>query len=338
MLSNTIVNRILRTFPAPFAYCFAYGSGVKRQAGYTDEALKQALTDLVFCVDDPLKWHEENLNANPSHYSAVKYFGPSFIASLQQYYGTPVYCNTLVPIEGAGRVKYSVIATSDLCNDLNNWTDLYIAGRLHKPVQTLVEPNSLEITEALKNNYRSALRVSLLQLPRTFTYENLFLQIARLSYHGDFRMVFGEKKDKVESIVTAQLESFFELYAPYLKELNNCIHLPCENGLSDKMIEQNQSHQILCEHIKQLPFHVWELMNNDNMQASLHSDTNDHSRSFASRLAADPNLPRIIAHALTQIVWESSLTQSLKNIPTAGVLKAAEYSWKKALKTFEKTK
>ena len=36
-----------------------------------------------------------------------------------------------------GQIKYGVISRADLEADLMNWTTLYLAGRLHKPVKIL---------------------------------------------------------------------------------------------------------------------------------------------------------------------------------------------------------
>ena len=36
-----------------------------------------------------------------------------------------------------GQIKYGLISRTDLEADLINWTTLYLAGRLHKPVKIL---------------------------------------------------------------------------------------------------------------------------------------------------------------------------------------------------------
>lgn len=324
MLSNTLKTRILQRFPSESAYCFAYGSGVKKQTGYTDDNLKDTVIDLFFCVDDPYKWHSKNIATNPNDYSALRLFGPSFITSYQQNYPAHVYCNTLVPIGNGCQIKYGVIATEDLCEDLNHWTTLYVAGRLHKPVETLLKPNSDEISAAIKRNRESAVRIALMILPEKFTYFSLFYQIAQLSYVGDFRMYFGEKKDKVKNIVEPQLESFLHLYAPHLKQFGHCLHLPDDKHISEQLIEQNKSTDVFRKHVRELPHNISILLkeNNSDLEELVENEPQKVSNSLKG--------------CLMEMNLKNSVSQSLRNIATAGLVKAVRYSWKKVLKTFAK--
>ena len=56
--------------------------------------------------------------------------------SLHPSVAAGVYYNTLVDW-GDRRIKYGVVSTAKLKRDLHDWTDLYLAGRMHKPVLTL---------------------------------------------------------------------------------------------------------------------------------------------------------------------------------------------------------
>jgi len=70
-------------------------------------------------TEDPEAWHRENLARNPAHYSALLRHlgGARAIAWLQTETGARVFFNTLVPFED-GLIKYGVIATRDLVEDL----------------------------------------------------------------------------------------------------------------------------------------------------------------------------------------------------------------------------
>nr|XP_020728229.1 phosphatidate cytidylyltransferase, mitochondrial isoform X8 [Odocoileus virginianus texanus] len=130
--SGVAFRKILSHFPEELSLAFAYGSGVYRQAGPSSDQ-KNAVLDFVFAVDDPVAWHSENLKKNWSHYSLLKVLGPRIITAVQNNYGAGVYYNTLIACDGR-LIKYGVISTSVLIEDLLNWNNLYIAGRLQKPV------------------------------------------------------------------------------------------------------------------------------------------------------------------------------------------------------------
>ena len=61
------------------------------------------MLDLIFAVDDPLKWHEENIRRNPHHYSSLRYLGSETVAGLQKL-SAGVYYNTLVKVESQVRL------------------------------------------------------------------------------------------------------------------------------------------------------------------------------------------------------------------------------------------
>lgn len=73
---------------------------------------------------------------------------------------------------------------------------MYASGRLHKPVVDVIGPTE-PIRAAIEDNRRSALQVALLQLPESFTLSDLIYKIVRISYDGDYRMAFGEDRNKV---------------------------------------------------------------------------------------------------------------------------------------------
>lgn len=319
MNSSLIYNRVLSKFPQKFSFCFAYGSGVKQQIGYENvKKKKETMIDFIFCVNNSLDWHSENLLKNPQHYSGLKTFGANFITKFQENVGAKVYCNTLIPLEGEDILfKYGVMTTSDLLKELLEWPDLYMAGRLHKPVEIIHEPSD-EILQAMNTNLKSALSVALLLLPEKFTRYNLYYTISNLSYSGDFRMIFGESKDKVNNIVKPQLEQFQNLFKPTLKEFEKYVFV---NEATDE-IQQDLSSKSRLEFFNQIP--------REPKARSLKLS----GKTTEAELLGDSRFQKILSQSLRDIVWQSSVKQSIKNIPTAGFWKTIRYSWKKALKTF----
>ncbi|XP_054071727.1 phosphatidate cytidylyltransferase, mitochondrial isoform X4 [Rissa tridactyla] len=130
--SGVKFRRVLAHFPQELSLAFAYGSGVFRQAGASAGPGENNMLDFVFAVDDSVTWHMMNLLKNRSHYSFLKVFGPKQISSVQSY-GAGIYYNTLVPCNGR-MIKYGVISTDTLIDDLLHWKTLYVAGRLQKPI------------------------------------------------------------------------------------------------------------------------------------------------------------------------------------------------------------
>ncbi|GFW73679.1 phosphatidate cytidylyltransferase, mitochondrial [Trichonephila clavipes] len=243
-LSAKILDSIIARFPQRFSLAFAYGSSVFSQGNKNNQ--KNSI-DFIFCVDDPLAWHQANVQANNKHYSMLKYAGADFIKYVQEHFGAKMYFNSLVEVENR-MIKYGIISTTHLIEDLLDWQTLYISGRLHKPVNILTKVENTDVQQALLTNLQSALHASLLCLPENFTEEELYLKIADLSYAGDFRMYFGEDKQKVENIVKNQVPHFRSLYADQLKLMPQ-LHWNQTNST----IEQDGSSATTLHHLNLLP-------------------------------------------------------------------------------------
>nr|XP_044989157.1 phosphatidate cytidylyltransferase, mitochondrial isoform X5 [Jaculus jaculus] len=235
--SGMAFRKILTHFPEEVSLAFAYGSEVFRQAG-ASASQKNPMLDFVFSVDDPVAWHSKNLEKNWNHYSFLKRLGPRIITSIQNNYGAGVYYNPLIMCDGR-LIKYGVISTKTLIEDLLNWNNLYIAGRLQKPVKIVTINENVTLRSALDKNLQSAVIAAFLMLPESFSEEDLFLEIAGLSYSGDFRMVIGEEKTKVMNIVKPNIAHFRELYESILHESPQVVYKAQQGRLEIKAQKDN---------------------------------------------------------------------------------------------------
>ncbi|BFF90604.1 phosphatidate cytidylyltransferase mitochondrial [Drosophila madeirensis] len=333
-----LYRRTVTRFPlGSVSYMFAYGSGVKQQVGYGEIGAKPApnsVIDLVFCVRDSLGFHAENIHRHPSHYSALRHLGPRFVAQYQERVGAGVYFNTLVPLQDLGlTIKYGVVSQESLIEDLKHWRHLYLAGRLQKPVTDLVNPDDNPLLKsALDQNLLSALLVALLLLPERFTAYDLFLAIAGLSYKGDFRMIFGENKQKVHNIVTPQISEFFALYQPSMSRLEPylAVNMHGQKPGTRKpaiLFEQDKSRLATSQHLRRMPKELRRRLQSNAASRGDFPEVVEH-------LSLSPLLPKVLQASVNDIVWRSSVTQSVKNIASAGVFKSLIYSYRKAQKTF----
>lgn len=320
----SLFTKILHSvFPQHFSFCFAYGSGVFRQSG---SDITKNMIDMIFTVEDQAAWHKENISRNPHHYSSLCWLGHNVVARVQNW-GAKVYFNALVPIKEAGvTIKYGVVSRSALVTDLLDWNDLYLAGRLHKPVEVIHKTSNSELRTALHLNLHSAVHTALLILPESFSECEFYTTISSLSYAGDFRMIFGEDKKKVEKIVEPQMEAFRELYFPVVKSLSNFLEMSRES----RLCSQDISPEACIHHLNQLPrapqMAMVRLWNRDS--GKLRQDTEDALRA----IAYDPDCGLFLLDCIKNIVWASSIRQSLKGILTAGIVKSLQYGGKKIVK------
>ncbi|KAF2354189.1 Phosphatidate cytidylyltransferase mitochondrial [Trinorchestia longiramus] len=302
---------------------FAYGSGVLPQIGHPTTQSK--MMDFIFVVTDPLEWHRENMRRNARHYSSLRFLGPATVTNVQCNWGAKIYFNTLVPTH-EGLIKYGVISERDLICDLLDWDTLYVAGRLHKPVNMLLKGAAdSELAKAWQLNLNCAVRTALLLLPEAFSEEELYETIASLSYSGDFRMRVGEDKNKVSNIVGAQMPEFRALYKPVLAGLNEYLVL---NANNHGHALQDTSPHAKYRHLSLLPM---------QLQRALVQECNKDGRSRDVEevllvAAQDPDTGDMVLKGVRSIVARSSVTQSLKGILTAGLWKSIRYSSAKVKK------
>ncbi|XP_030632928.1 phosphatidate cytidylyltransferase, mitochondrial isoform X1 [Chanos chanos] len=323
-LQNTSVfyRRILSQFPQDISLAFAYGSGVFKQSGTTQGQMGKNMVDFVFAVDDPVTWHTMNLIENRKHYSFLKYLGPKQISNIQNEHGAGVYFNTLIPADGR-LIKYGVISTDTLVDDLLHWKTLYIAGRLHKPVRILLQSDNGKLRAALVGNLKSAVTASFLMLPESFSEEDLFLQIAGLSYSGDFRMVIGEDKSKVSNIVKDNLQHFRSLYNSILQECPQVVYKPQQGKLEVDKSPEGQFTQLMA-----LPRTLQQQITRLVDPPGKNRDVEE----ILLQVAQDPDCGSVVQQGISAIVKSSSISQSAKGIVTAGMVKTVSYSTKKLLK------
>jgi len=337
--------RIGQRFP-PTEVAFAYGSGVFEQDTYG--SADKPMIDLILGVSHPAKWHAANMRCNRGDYSSLMAaLGPQAITWLQESTGAGIYYNTLVPLAcspseaaipgGSGvKIKYGVMSLGDMKADLLEWKWLYLAGRLHKPVRWLhgtpawgggvpegsgkVPPAaSWEVEQAVGANLRSALAAALLLGPEggSRSPQQIFEEVAALSYKGDIRMaVGGEHPNKVKNIVRPQLGRFGELYSPVFEVLESK-GLVSPGAAEISMAAAHSTNERI------------EVKPGSSVRSELASFL---PKSVVISEAAETGDAKALSDAIANIVSRSSQWQSIKGIITAGLPKSIRYSCAKILK------
>ncbi|XP_045019791.1 phosphatidate cytidylyltransferase, mitochondrial isoform X3 [Bubalus bubalis] len=267
------------------------------------------MLDFVFTVDDPVSWHSKNLKKNWNHYSFLKVLGPRIITAVQNNYGAGVYYNPLITCDGR-LIKYGVISTSVLIEDLLNWNNLYIAGRLQKPVKIVAMNEDVALRSALDQNLKSAVTAAFLMLPESFSEEDLFTEIAGLSYSGDFRMVVGEDKAKVLNIVKPNMAHFRELYGSILQESPQVVYKAQQGSLEIDKSPEGQFTQLMT-----LPKTLQQQINHIMDPPGKNRDVEE----TLLQVAHDPDCGDVVRLGLAAIVRPSSMRQSTKGIFTAAI-------------------
>ncbi|XP_053456386.1 phosphatidate cytidylyltransferase, mitochondrial isoform X2 [Nycticebus coucang] len=236
--------------------------------------------------------------------------------SLAFAYGSGVY-RQAGPNSDQKLIKYGVISTSILIEDLLNWNNLYVAGRLQKPVKIVAMNENVSLRSALDKNLRSAVTAAFLMLPESFSEDDLFVEIAGLSYSGDFRMVVGEDKTKVLNIVKPNIAHFRELYGSILQENPQVVYKTQQGRLEIDKSPEGQFTQLMT-----LPKTLQQQINHIMDPPGKNRDVEE----TLFQVAHDPDCGDVVRLGLSAIVRRSSIRQSTKGIFTAGIKKTMVYS------------
>lgn len=276
-----------------------YGSGIKRQQGYRED--ERPLLDFIIAVDDPEGWHRENMEKNPDDYSRyVRWFGPRIAAKIQEM-GAGIFYNpyaSLTDSKGEKEIKYGVISTKRLIQDLFEWDKLYTAGRLHKGVE--VVDASPRVRAAIRENRKFALEVALVLLGDEFTEEELYQTITGISYTGDVRMGIGENPDKVKNIVATNMAEFREMYMEMVEQ-----HAYVEGNLQQGFRQEFDPERI-------------EYLSTEGLPSGIRND-------FEGDILDADTLRGYVRLSIRRIVKQSSTVQTLKGFLTAGLRKSGRY-------------
>jgi len=292
---------------SPLEFAMAYGSSIFKQNGYKEK--DKPVIDLVFAVNSPSKWHENNLMKNPKDYSLkTRKKGLEFIDRMQKKW-TNIYYNVYVPFQQR-KIKYGVISQENLISDLTEWETLYIAGRLHKPAKIL--KSNEKINNAVKTNLEHAINTALLLLPENFTERDFYIKIAGISYMGDIRMIFGENKNKVKNIVDGNFEGFYKLYNGIMKkQYNEVINL-----LNGRKIQQDKSPKTQKAVYNKLPI---------NLKRKIKTPINFESTD---------DIRNKVSGGVKSIIFWPSVKQPLKGLLVSDILTSIEYGFGKFKKSF----
>ncbi|TVY83074.1 Phosphatidate cytidylyltransferase [Lachnellula suecica] len=368
------LRQILWQFRAPIRYAFAYGSGVFPQSKPSTTpssatsihekaplAVEKAqggnpkMIDFIFGVSHTEHWHSLNLNQHRNHYSALGSLGSGAVSAVQDKWGAGVYFNPYVTVNGT-LIKYGVVHLDTLCTDLSEWSTLYLAGRLHKPVKILRDDPRVRLSNQV--NLLSALRTALLLLPPSFTEQELYGTIASISYMGDPRMVLPtEDPSKVANIVGNNLPHFRRLYAPLIDNLPNVqfndsrcsdpdwvsdasanVRLtqdmdPVRRGNMVRRLPKSFRSKLYFQFQKK--FQIPQLEFNKMLEAASDEDATRINRreggGFERRIANGPaeDLRNEVRGVIKRTIGWPSTSQSLKSFLTAGVSRSWRYMGEK---------
>ncbi|KAJ0988456.1 hypothetical protein J5N97_006812 [Dioscorea zingiberensis] len=314
----------LQLFP-PVDFCCAYGSSL-----LPNNNDKTSMVDYILGVQNPLQWHQDNLERNRNHYSKwMARLGPKAITRVADGIGVGVYFNPFVEWRGK-KIKYGVVSMQNLAWDVLTWDKFYLSGRLQKPVHLLID--HWDISKVNFINLKAATSAALLFLPNEFTEEDLYANICSLSYMGDLRMLFAEDKDKVKKIVQGSFNSFRAMYKPFIEEYESEGLLEVSSFAHQKAFKQDSGLSATSSLFSSLPSAVLRRAGAELGLKQLIDETGVVSPNIVIRPREE--VKNSARKVLRRIVAVSSARQAVSGLLTAGGANAAKYLAKKITKSW----
>ena len=282
---------------------YGYGSGVFKQAGYTEKDNPQL--DLMLIVDDLKSWHLENMHLNPKDYS---FLGKMYFKLVKNdkligktgvtYLSNIVYKNKIY--------KYGVIDKKFFIEALHSWNSFYIPGRFQKNVLEVVSNN--EIKNAISENRENAMFISLLMSEKKVSLTDILVKLCNMSYAGDTRMAIAENPHKVVNIVKGSKQEFISIYESIIEKYAK---------IKDEMITIIP--EKLETKINDIPSSLKEYLLENNV------DINDNKI-----------VEKYVLEYLSNINKKESTYQTIKGLKTNGLVRSIKYAYQKVKKRFRK--
>ena len=356
-------------------WCCAYGSRIFQQSSNKQTSTTTSLIDIIIVVQNIQQFHQDNVRQNPTHYSRVmRLFGLNSICYMNKLGGNMYYNTDIVLNNSNIHVKYGIIELNDLITDLTQYTSIYVAGRLHKPVRILHNNIDNQFHNALQQNLYSAVNIALLLMstqrrhptalitgdatkmntvataklsgnkPVTnddmiiqFTLIELYCVISSISYQGDIRMnMRAENPNKVNNIVLNNTQHFHSLYEPIIHQFIDSRILLCTGDDNHTQLQLCCTDDIKYQLLVQLPLHVEEVLCEYDRAQRSGEKSNQQILHDLSYNTSDTVLYHSLQHTLRLIVQRSSTVQSVKGIATAGFVKAIRYAIAKIRNSIQK--
>ncbi|KAF9375645.1 Mitochondrial translocator assembly and maintenance protein 41 [Podila verticillata] len=144
-------------------------------------------------------------------------------------------------------------------------------------------------------------------------------------------MSIGENPHKVQNIVNAQLSQFHRLYDPLLGNLSNV------TTLREGHLEQDDSPLVRSRTFQKLPPNLKKGVLYRYHSALSKAGVEIEGKEIQS-VATAPDLDKYLQSTIHSIVQIPALSQSIKGIATAGLLKTGKYGMEKLGKWWTRSK